>query len=644
MVELIHVDDQGTQVVTELVDAVQGVEHRAHRLADRDVEAVRLPVEVVAHRPEEVVEIGDVVPQFVGGGHHLLGLADHVVGDSGEGLHHDVHAFHVVDGGLHLVAHLEHVLHAVLHVGHVQLLGCPGHADDERDRGVLDRGALRTGDGLHPADAGDVEDVLGHLVDDQHVRRVAQIVVGFDHQQFRVHPGLRKVPVGSLEALVGRYVGRQVVAVVVACDIRRQSQQADQSQGHRRDQNRPGPPHDGGADAPPAAGLHLALRVEQPEVAADGQDRGSHRQRGDDGDEHADRERDAEALEVRQPGEVQAERRACDGQTRAQNHVCGAVIHGVERGFAVLAVQSRLVVAPHDEDDVVGRCGDRHGGQEVHREGRQPDDVVKAQERHDAPGRGQLDEHHHQHQHDGDDGAVDQHQRHEDDDESHRGDLLHALVAGVVLVGNHCGGPGYINLQPGRRWLRGDLIAHRLDRLVGQALALVAGEVDLDVGGLAVGALRARGGQGITPEILNVLNVFGVGAQGGDEAGVVVVRLLAERCVALQHDHRRGVGVELAEVLPDPFHGLQRGRVVGGQRHRMHLADDFQLRDLDVQEHHQGEPEQQDRQREQPDESRDGGMSPDVPVGGVVLRDRDDRYDRTDGAAGRRLASHQLAH
>ena len=54
----------------------------------------------------------------------------------------------------------------------------------------------RPGDGLHPADAGNVEDALGDSVDDQHVRWVAHIMVGLDQQHLRVHPGLREVPVG----------------------------------------------------------------------------------------------------------------------------------------------------------------------------------------------------------------------------------------------------------------------------------------------------------------------------------------------------------------------------------------------------------------------------------------------------------------
>ncbi|CPY45073.1 Uncharacterised protein [Mycobacteroides abscessus] len=56
-----------------------------------------------------------------------------------------------------------------------------------------------------------------------------------------------------------------------------------------------------------------------------------------------------------------------------------------------------------------------------------------------------------------------------------------------------------------------DDVADGFDRFVGKRLAHVTGEVHLDVGGLAVGALCAGLGQRIAPEILYVLNVFGVG-------------------------------------------------------------------------------------------------------------------------------------
>ena len=51
-------------------------------------------------------------------------------------------------------------------------------------------------------------------------------------------------------------------------------------------------------------------------------------------------------------------------------------------------------------------------------------------------------------------------------------------------------------------------VADRVDGLVGQRLALIAGEKHLNVGGLAVGALRARRRQRVSPEILDVLDVL----------------------------------------------------------------------------------------------------------------------------------------
>jgi hypothetical protein len=185
--------------------------------------------------------------------------------------------------------------------------------------------------------AGNVEDALGNPVDDQHVRRVADVVVGLDQQHLRVHPGLREVPVGRRVALIGRDVRRQVVAVVVTRLVGRQCQQTHQRESHRRSENRARPTHDGSTDAAPAPSLGHPLRIEEAEPTAYGQQRGRHGQRRSNGHEHADCQGNAQRLEVGQPREVQAERRACDRQTRSQNDVGGAVIHRVERGFAILA-------------------------------------------------------------------------------------------------------------------------------------------------------------------------------------------------------------------------------------------------------------------------------------------------------------------
>ena len=143
----------------------------------------------------------------------------------------------------------------------------------------------------------------------------------------------------------------------------------------------------------------------------------------------------------------------------------------------------------------------------------------------------------------------------------------------MVLVVGERGGAGDVGLDPRGGVVLADDVADRLHGLVGQGLALVARQVDLDVGGLAVGALRARGGQRIAPEVLDVLDVLLVGFELVDQAVVVLVRGVAQRLVALQDDHRRAVGVELLEVLTDALHRLQRRRVVGRQRHRVRLAD-----------------------------------------------------------------------
>ena len=53
------------------------------------------------------------------------------------------------------------------------------------------------------------------------------------------------------------------------------------------------------------------------------------------------------------------------------------------------------------------------------------------------------------------------------------------------------------------------MVADRFDRLVGQRLTHVSGEIELHVCGFAVVALRSGLGERITPEVLDVLDVLG---------------------------------------------------------------------------------------------------------------------------------------
>src|SRR6185312_2761102 len=71
-VELGDTSRDVTQLRGQRVDPVERVEERPQCGAGRDVETVWLPVEVVAHGPEEVVEVGDLVTQVVRRGDRLL--------------------------------------------------------------------------------------------------------------------------------------------------------------------------------------------------------------------------------------------------------------------------------------------------------------------------------------------------------------------------------------------------------------------------------------------------------------------------------------------------------------------------------------------------------------------------------------------
>ena len=124
---------------------------------------------------------------------------------------------------------------------------------------------------------------------------------------------------------------------------------------------------------------------------------------------------------------------------------------------------------------------------------------------------------------------------------------MHAAVAGHVLIGGQCRGPGDVGLHPGGRRDASDDFLHGLDGLVGQGFALVAGEVDLGVGRLAVVALRACPGERVAPHVLNVFDVFGVGIELGDDPVVEGVRVGAQGLLTLQQDHDRAVGLVLVE-------------------------------------------------------------------------------------------------
>jgi hypothetical protein len=86
---------------------------------------------------------------------------------------------------------------------------------------VLDWGSLRPGEPLYLLDAGQVEDGFRNPFDDEHVGRIAHIVVGLDHQQFGIKPGLPEMPLGGGVAQIGRRISGHVRAGVVARRVSR---------------------------------------------------------------------------------------------------------------------------------------------------------------------------------------------------------------------------------------------------------------------------------------------------------------------------------------------------------------------------------------------------------------------------------------
>jgi hypothetical protein len=95
----------------------------------------------------------------------------------------------------------------------------------------------------------------------------------------------------------------------------------------------------------------------------------------------------------------------------------------------------------------------------------------------------------------------------------------------------------------------------------------------LHVGALAVHALGARRRQRVTPEILHVLNMGGVGIEFADDLVLEDVCAVAKFVLALQNHHRRGVRIKLLEHLADPHHRLERRGICRAYWHRVLIRD-----------------------------------------------------------------------
>ena len=251
----------------------------------------------------------------------------------------------------------------------------------------------------------------------------------------------------------------------------------------------------------------------------------------------------------------------------------GAREHVVVGGLTIQAPRPALLISADPEDHVVGRGRDRQRDKQVDRKGGQSDEVPVGQHCDHTLGNLQLDSQREQHDQRGRYRTVDHQQHHRDHHQGDGGDPLNAFVAVLAAVGGQRTGAGDIGLDARRRRHGIDDALHRGDRLVGLGAALVAAQVQLHVGRFGVGALRARRGQRVTPEVVDVLDVGLVRRQFVDQLVVEAVCLIAELVLTFQQHHRGGVGIELLKVLADAQHRDRRRRIPGGHRHRVRRTD-----------------------------------------------------------------------
>ena len=287
----------------------------------------------------------------------------------------------------------------------------------------------------------------------------------------------------------------------------------------------------------------------------------------------------------------------------------GAAVHREVRRHPVLARLAGLLVAAEKEDRVVGSGGDGEERQQVSGVRRERDDADMPEKGDDTAGGGDLNGDRHQRQQRGDDRAVDDQQHHRDHPERQRGDLDVAFLADRELVGDKGRRTGDVGLDPGRRRGVRDDFADRGDGLVGPAATGVAIQIHLDLGGLSVIALGAGRRQRVAPEVLDVLNVFGIGPHPLDQIVAEAMRRVTEWLLTLQHDGDQAVGVVLAEHLSYPLGSDRRRRIGVGLRHVVNPAHLLQLRDQSVRGGRQRQPEDGDRNAQFPDQPGDPGRA-----------------------------------
>jgi hypothetical protein len=106
-----------------------------------------------------------------------------------------------------------------------------------------------------------------------------------------------------------------------------------------------------------------------------------------------------------------------------------------------------------------------------------------------------------------------------------------------------------------------------LHRFVCHGLAQATDEGQLNVRGLTVCALRGGRREWIPPEILDVLHMRRIVFQLTNHIVVVLVRVVAQRLLTFQDEHRHALRIGFLENLTHARHRLDRWRVCGSQRY-----------------------------------------------------------------------------
>ena len=153
--------------IANLIGTVHRAKYGSRRQADRDIEAVRFPIQVAAKRSPEIVEIRNVISylirnllHFVRFANHALSFPNDAMSAVDELLHRAIHALHCADRCLQRVGLLEHVVHAVFLKLHNFYLAGVLHTEQKRYRSVFDRGSLGPSYSLNLGNAWNGEDAL----------------------------------------------------------------------------------------------------------------------------------------------------------------------------------------------------------------------------------------------------------------------------------------------------------------------------------------------------------------------------------------------------------------------------------------------------------------------------------------------------